>query len=107
LTFIIAFILRVLPDISTSEPFEEEFYGMVLLVSVLLLLLVAMPVLTGMQIYRRYRFRSGLLDMPDGILVNVDAPNDVDLAHGDQLSDRQFRRGQGARHPALASAGSE
>ena len=76
LTFIIAFILRVLPDLSTSEPFDADFYGLVLLVSFLLLLLVAMPSLTAKQIYRQYRFRSGLVDMPGGRLLNVDSVSD-------------------------------
>lgn len=68
----------MLPDISTSEPFDTDFYGMVLLVSVLLLLLVAMPSLTGVQIYRQYRFRTGLTDMPDGRLLNVDSAHVLD-----------------------------
>ena len=76
MTFIIAFILRVLPDLSTSEPFDADLYGLVLLVSILLLLLVAMPALTAIQIYRKYRFRSRLVDMPGGRLLNVDSVSD-------------------------------
>ena len=66
----------MLPDLSTSEPFDADLYGMLLLVSFLLLLLVAMPLLTAVQIYRTYRFRSGLVDMPDGRLLNVDSVSD-------------------------------
>eukprot|EP01043_Picozoa_sp_COSAG02_P021545 COSAG02_NODE_1097_length_14589_cov_6.159075_5_plen_1535_part_00 len=77
LTFLVSFILRVMPQINTSEPFAAEFYGWLLLCSMGALLLGAVA-LTVHQLRRRGKFRTemllsagGNLDvMPAGALVS-------------------------------------
>lgn len=64
LTFMISFILRVLPDIDSSEPFGEEVYGWMLLCSMLLLICGTIS-LTFMQIHRHLRFKAQLLQLGD------------------------------------------
>jgi len=61
LTFLISFILRVLPQITSSEPFGAEVYGWLLLSSMMLLVTSAV-VITLAQIFYRRRFKAGLLD---------------------------------------------
>ena len=60
LTFLISFILRVLPDINSSEPVGASFYGWLLVASMGLLVLAAVG-LTVAQVCRRERFKAGLL----------------------------------------------
>lgn len=59
LTFLISFILRVLPKMNTSEPFDEDAYGWLLLMSFVTLLCLAIG-LTVALILRRHRFLSRL-----------------------------------------------
>jgi hypothetical protein len=70
LTFLMSFILRVLPDIDSSEPFDQEVYGWVLLCSMVALLCCAVG-LTVVQIRRRHRFKTRLLENEDqlGVLL--------------------------------------
>jgi hypothetical protein len=56
-----SFILRVLPHIDSSEPFDKEVYGWVLLCSMVALLCCAVG-LTVVQIHRRHRFKARLLE---------------------------------------------
>ena len=60
LTFLISFILRVLPDIDSAEPVHTEFYGWLLL-STMVALLGATFGLTLAQVRRRQRFKDELL----------------------------------------------
>ena len=64
LTFLMSFILRVLPHIDSSEPFDKEVYGWVLLCSMVALLCCAVG-LTVVQIHRRHRFKARLLENED------------------------------------------
>ena len=64
LTFLMSFILRVLPHIDSSEPFDKEVYGWVLLCSMVALLCCAVG-LTAVQIRRRHRFKARLLENED------------------------------------------
>eukprot|EP01043_Picozoa_sp_COSAG02_P023038 COSAG02_NODE_1218_length_13814_cov_250.988844_5_plen_1293_part_00 len=59
LTFLISFILRVLPDVNSSEPFEAETYAWWLLISMLMLVLTAVC-LTVAQGLRSRRKRANL-----------------------------------------------
>jgi hypothetical protein len=59
-TFLISFILRVLPEINSAEPFGAAFYGWLLLCSMIALAIVAIG-LTLAQMQRRQHFRSSLL----------------------------------------------
>eukprot|EP01046_Picozoa_sp_COSAG06_P040051 COSAG06_NODE_4805_length_3940_cov_25.637594_2_plen_845_part_00 len=61
LMFLMSFILRVLPHIDSSEPFDKEVYGWVLLCSMVALLCCAVG-LTVVQIHRRHRFKARLLE---------------------------------------------
>ena len=64
LTFLISFILRVLPEIDSAEPFQQGFYGWLLVCSMGLLLCAAIG-LTARQIHReRKRQKTGLLLPP-------------------------------------------
>eukprot|EP01043_Picozoa_sp_COSAG02_P043014 COSAG02_NODE_3709_length_6347_cov_2.619558_1_plen_1235_part_00 len=65
LTFLISFILRVLPDIDSAEPVHKEFYGWLLL-STMIALLGAAFGLTLAQVRRRQRFKGGLLLFDEG-----------------------------------------
>ena len=58
LTFLISFILRVLPVIDSSEPVGEAFYGWVLLSSMGLLLSATVG-LTAVQVRRHSRIGAG------------------------------------------------
>lgn len=75
LTFLISFILRVLPQIQAAEPLTAETYGWVLVVS-LSLLLVASVGLTAAQIWRRKRSSSediegeGGLELQEGLVLD-------------------------------------
>jgi hypothetical protein len=60
LTFLISFILRVLPEINSSEPFGKEFYGYLLLSTMVGLVGCAIG-LTFVQVRRRRYFKEGLL----------------------------------------------
>ena len=61
LTFLISFILRVLPHIVSYEPFGAQFYGFLLVGSLSCIFLAAI-VLTAHQIRRRRRFRASLMN---------------------------------------------
>ena len=61
LTFLISFILRVLPRIVSYEPFGAQFYGFLLVGSLSGIFLAAI-ILTAHQIRRRRRFRVSLMD---------------------------------------------
>ena len=65
LTFLISFILRVLPDINTAEPVHREFYGWLLL-STMIALVACAIVLTFVQVRRRQRFKTRLLLISNG-----------------------------------------
>ena len=60
LTFLISFILRVLPKINTFEPFGEQVYGWLLLCSMAALLVGATALLLR-QLRRRGKFRAEML----------------------------------------------
>jgi hypothetical protein len=60
LTFLVSFILRVLPHINTFEPFSEQVYGWLLLCS-MAALLVGATVLLLRQLRRRANFRAEML----------------------------------------------
>ena len=68
LTFLISFILRVLPDINSSEPFGKEVYGWVLLFSMVAVMCFAVG-LTIAQIRRHHRFKARLLENEDQLAV--------------------------------------
>lgn len=59
LTFLISFILRVMPHIDSTEPTDDEFYAGLLIASMLLLCMVAV-VLTLYQVRRKHLFSQGL-----------------------------------------------
>jgi hypothetical protein len=59
LTFLISFILRVLPRVAVFEPLGAEFYGWLLVVG-LCGVLVAALWLSTIQVWRHRRFRVGL-----------------------------------------------
>ena len=61
LTFLISFILRVMPGIETYEPWGHEAYGWVLVGAFSLYLITAVS-LTAKQIAGRRRFRAQLLE---------------------------------------------
>ena len=65
LTFLISFILRVLPAINTDEPVHKEFYGW-LLVSTMVLLVACAFGLTFAQVRRRHLFKVSLLLSSEG-----------------------------------------
>ena len=60
LTFLISFILQVLPEINSGEPFSSEFYGWLLLSSMLVLACSGVG-LTAAQVRRRHGFKDRLL----------------------------------------------
>eukprot|EP01047_Picozoa_sp_COSAG01_P059731 COSAG01_NODE_7214_length_3303_cov_2.044944_2_plen_132_part_00 len=62
ITFLLSFILRVLPRIKDIEPLTTSFYGWVLLIS-FFLLLVAAFVLSVTPIRRRCKFRQRLMSV--------------------------------------------
>ena len=64
LTFLISFILRTLGALTVQgvEPLTADFYGWLLLGSMALLLATG-AALTGRQILRRRKFRTGLIEM--------------------------------------------
>ena len=66
LTFLICFILRVLPEIHSDEPFGVAFYGWFLVVSMVSLVCAAV-VLTARRARRRRKFRERLLEGPSGM----------------------------------------
>jgi hypothetical protein len=66
LTFLISFILRVLPEIHSDEPFGVAFYGWLLVVSMVSLVCAAV-VLTMRRVRRRRKFRERLLEVPSGM----------------------------------------
>jgi hypothetical protein len=70
LTFLISFILRVLPEIHSAEPFHATFYGWLLLSTMGVLLALSIS-LTIVQVRRRQRFKAGLLsnEIPLGELT--------------------------------------
>ena len=57
LTFMLSFIIRVLPSIQL-EPFDSRFYAITLLFSVAALFSFAVG-LTAYQLYRKHKFRIG------------------------------------------------
>ena len=62
LTFLISFILHVMAadsQITAYEPLSAEFYGFLLLLSVVVILVLAM-ILTVKPTWRRWKFRAGL-----------------------------------------------
>ena len=61
LTFLISFIIRVLPHLNSSEPFDSAAYGWMLLGSMIVLLCGALW-LMALQIRRRARFTARLSD---------------------------------------------
>ena len=65
LTFLISFILLVLPEINSAEPVHKEFYGWLLLCSMAVLLAAAVG-LTLAQVRRRQLFRDSLLLSSEG-----------------------------------------
>jgi hypothetical protein len=65
LTFLISFIIRVLPEIQSAEPLGTAFYGWLLLCSMAALVVAAIG-LTSSQVWRRQRFRSSLLLSSEG-----------------------------------------
>ena len=67
LTFLISFILRVLPKINSGEPVGALFYGWLLLCSMIVLVACAIG-LTLAQVWRRQRFKGRLLDDTTGAL---------------------------------------
>ena len=74
LTFLLSFLLRVLPrlELQEYEPLGDEFYGWVLLISVIGLLVAAMALTV-----RRVRRGDGLLsDVP---LLDVAARSQVSI----------------------------
>jgi hypothetical protein len=86
LTFLISFILRVLPHIDSSEPFDKEVYGWVLLCSMGTLLCCAIG-LTVMQIHRRRRFKARLLENEDQLGALLTRGNSISLPHLDPDGD--------------------
>ena len=64
LTFLVSFILRVLPEIYSTEPFDKDVYGWLLLVSMAGLLVSAFA-LTVVQVRRRLRFKADLLNVAE------------------------------------------
>ena len=56
LTFLISFILRVLPEINSAEPFGVMFYGWLLLCTMVVLVVSAIG-LTAVQVRRYHRSR--------------------------------------------------
>ena len=69
LTFLISFIVRVLPEMRGAEPFSVDAYGWLLVLSMGGLVCAAVA-LTVMQTRRRRRFRERLLEV-DGALDAV------------------------------------
>ena len=65
LTFLISFILRVLPRIEAYEPLAADTYGWVLVAAFASFVALAVG-LTAKQNWERRRFRSGLADFAGG-----------------------------------------
>ena len=88
LTFLISFILRVLPKINSDEPVGALFYGWLLLCSMGLLAAAAIG-LTVMQVRRRMHFKARLLDDTHelGALTRSSTVIDAALGHRGDLSD--------------------
>jgi len=85
LTFLISFILRVLPEINSGEPVGALFYGRLLLCSLGMLLLVAIG-LTIAQVCRRRRFKERLLT--SGVeLGSLTRSSGMSLLEGASLDD--------------------
>ena len=100
LTFLVSFILRVMPQINTSEPFAAEFYGWLLLCSMGALLLGAV-VLTTHQVRRRGKFRTEMLLNANG---NLDLVAPATMVSG---RNRLGLWGGISRESSLAEEGAE
>eukprot|EP01046_Picozoa_sp_COSAG06_P017147 COSAG06_NODE_1155_length_10484_cov_7.061759_9_plen_1028_part_00 len=92
MTFLISFILRVLPDINSSEPFDTEVYGWLLLCSMVTLLCCAVG-LTVVQVRRRYRFKARLLQLGDGTSSSSANLSDFSAVGNVQEEDASMGRG--------------
>ena len=66
LTFLISFIVRVLPELRSEEPFDADVYGWLMVLSMGLLVCAAV-VLTVRQARRRRSFRKRLLEVDGGL----------------------------------------
>ena len=91
LTFLISFIVRVLPEMRGAEPFDADVYGWLLVLSMGSLVCAAVA-LTVRQVRRRRSFRERLLEVDGGL----DAVSRVGLGLERGVQHQQLLLSQGA-----------